>query len=195
MDARFGQCAKETSMLNLRTLLFAGSLCAAVAGTASADVTSNHVALGQLVMNSARTATVTQAPTTINPLTYISLHGGAMLTPRTGAMVGADATIPGLGLGNGWHGRLDADVIFKANLGGVDTIIPVTFDQLYYSPNAAAGHNVYYGAGLGAVLSGPARFDGKLVLGTEITDRLGAELNVHITDNDTLLTAFVRVHM
>lgn len=176
-------------MFRIQTFMIAGLLAAAI-GSAQAD----RVPLGFLTAPQIAVAQPPE-PTTVEPVTYISLHGGVMLTPNVGGLVGVDASIPGLNLGNGWHSRIDADVIFNAGFGGIDTIVPVTFDQLYYSPNGASGHNVYYGVGLGAILSGPVSFDGKLILGTEISRNFGAEVNLHLNRHDPLLTLFARLHM
>lgn len=124
-----------------------------------------------------------------------SLRGGAMLSPRGAALVGLDLAIPSLTLASNWHARLDGDVIIKANFGGIDTIVPVTVDLLTYSEGGMGLRDVYFGGGLGAVLGGPAKFDGKLVLGTDLSNRLGAELNVHFTERDTLVTVLARIHM
>jgi hypothetical protein len=183
-------------MFSFRTLLCAATLAAgSVAATAQTSATNSYVPLAGLVKATAVNHAFGQAPTTVNPITYISLHGGAMVAPRGAGLVGADASIPGLSLGEGWHGRIDADVIFKANFGGIDTIVPITFDQVYYSPAGAGGHNVYYGGGLGAVLGGNAVFDGKLILGTEITNKIGGEVNVHFTERDTLVCLMARLHL
>lgn len=183
-------------MFSFRTLLCAATLAAgSVAACAQTSATNSFVPLAGLVKTAAVNHAFGQAPTTVNPLTYISVHGGAMVAPRGAGLVGADASIPSLSLGNGWHGRIDADVIFKANFGGIDTIVPVTFDQLYYSPAGAGGHNVYYGGGLGAVLGGNTVFDGKLILGTELTNKIGGEVNVHFTERDTLVCLLARLHL
>ena len=132
-----------------------------------------------------------------SPATYIALRGGAMVSPRGAGLVGADFSLPNSNVGNGaWHVRIDADAIIKANFGGVNTAIPVTVDLLSYAPSGGpSGHNIYYGGGLGAVFGGRSVFDGKLVLGTELTSKIGAELNVHFTEHDTLLTLLARLHM
>jgi hypothetical protein len=183
-------------MLKSRTLLFAGALGLATTGSALAQgvEASRHISLGGLVKAPvmSRMSRGYQAP---DPISMLSLRGGAMVTPRGSAVVGIDASMPTVSLGNGWHGRLDADVIIKGNLGGVNTSIPVTFDQLYYSPNEAGGHNVYYGAGVGAIFGGDTTFDAKLILGTELTSRLGAEVNVHFNDRDTLVMLLARIHL
>jgi len=144
----------------------------------------------------ARAASPDPVSSTLNPLSNLALRGGAMVSPRGAGLVGLDFTLPSIvGIGTGAHTRIDADVIFKANFGGVNTIIPVTIDQLYSAPASVTGRTVYYGGGLGAILSGPAKFDGKLVLGMDLVKSLGAELNVHFTEHDTLLTILARFHM
>jgi hypothetical protein len=185
-------------MFKFQTLLCATTLAVGTIAASAQNATNtvnSYVPLAGLVRAASINRAFGQAPTTVNPLTYISLHGGAMVAPRGAGLVGADASIPGLSLGNGWHGRIDADVIFKANFGGIDTIVPITFDQLYYSPGGVGGHNVYYGAGIGAVLGGNTVFDGKLILGTEVTSKIGGEVNVHITERDTLVCLLARIHM
>lgn len=188
-------------MIRFRTLRCAVVVAAVlaagpVAAVAQSPLTNTFVPLASLINNRAVNRAFGQVPATVNPLTYVSLHGGAMLTPRGAGLVGADVSLPGLfSVGSGWHTRIDADVVFKANLGGFDTIIPVTVDQVYYSPNAAGGHNVYYGGGVGAVLGGNTVFDGKLILGTEVTNKIGGEVNIHFTQRDTLVMLLARLHL
>lgn len=183
-------------MSNFRTLLCAATIAAcSVAANAQAPAPGNFVPLTAFVKTATINRTFGQAPATVNPVTYLSIHAGAMVAPRGAGLAGVDASIPSISLGNGWHGRLDADVIFKANLGGIDTIIPITFDQVYYSAGGAGSHNVYYGGGVGAVLGGNTVFDAKLILGTELTNKIGGELNVHFTERDTLVCLFARIHL
>jgi len=160
-------------MLNIRNLAVCGALVMAMSGAANAQI-------------------LKQAADNVKP--EISVRGGGMLTPRFGGLAGIDFAVPTISLSNGWQGRLDADVIFKANFAGVNTIIPVTIDQIMYTPSVG-GHTIYYGAGVGAVLGGSAKLDGKLILGTELTSKLGAEANVHFTTNNTLVTVLVRLHL
>lgn len=183
--------------LNFRSLTWMGACCLAVAGSAEAQAPRNdgHVRLAGLV-NTYRMARAAQGGLDVaNPTAYLSLRGGAMVSPRGAGLAGADATLPGFELFPGWQTRLDADVIFKANFGGINTIVPVTINQVYYPAESVGGRTVYFGGGLGAVLSGPARFDGKLILGAEMTSRLGGELNVHFTEGETLLTVLARIHL
>lgn len=180
-------------MFHLRTLLAAGALSAVVAGSASAqDSSTRHYPLASLITSNSIGRRMQAGA---SPLQNLSIRGGLMVTPRGAGVAGVDFDVPTLSLGNGWHGRIDADVVFKANFGGINTAILTTFDQLYYSPNAAGGHNVYYGGGVGAVLGGHAVFDGKIVLGTELTSKIGAEVNVHFTERDTLVCILARFHL
>jgi hypothetical protein len=181
-------------MSRLRSLLVAGLLTMAVASTASAQGagSSERLSLAGLLTANGIGHRMQATP---SPIQNLSLRGGAMVSPRGAGLAGIDFDVPSLSIGNGWHGRIDADVIFKANFGGIDTAVAVNFDQLYYSPNAVSGHNVFYGGGLGVVLGGHAVFDGKLVLGTELSRKLGAEVNVHFTERDTLVCLLARLHL
>jgi hypothetical protein len=187
---------RRLKKLKSKLMLFCFALSVIASGMAKADpiIADNHTSLANVVLSS---AAVGQMPEVVqgSPLALLSFHAGAMLSPRGGGLVGLDASMPSLSLGYGMKGRLDADVIFKANLGGIDTIVPVTFDQIFYSPSVAGGKKMYVGGGLGAILSGPAVFDGKLILGTEVSRNLGAELNFHFNKYDTLVTLFARLHM
>jgi hypothetical protein len=179
-------------MLNFRTLLFAGAMGLAAVGSASAQgAETQNISLAGLAASNAVTRFAPAGAATTN----FSIRAGAMVTPRGAALIGGDVDLPTLSLGNGWHGRLDADFLIKANFGGVNSVTLVTFDQLYYSPNAASGHNVYWGGGLGAIFGGGTTFDGKLILGTELTTRIGAELNVHFNSRDTILALMARIHI
>lgn len=125
----------------------------------------------------------------------LALRGGAMFSPRGAALVGADITLPVLKFFDGWSGRLDADVIIKANFAGANTVVPVTFNQIYYLPGSFGGRATYLGGGAGAVFgSGGTKLDIKALVGAELTQSLGGELNVHFADGDTLWTAVVRLH-
>lgn len=173
--------------MSFRTLVLGAALSLMSFGGATAQTAAPATS----VAGGLRAATVRQFEP--SPIASYALRGGAMVTPRGAGLVGVDATIPSLSLGEGWVGRIDADVIFKANLGGVNTIVPVTIDQIRYSTPLEGTTSTYVGAGLGAVLSGPARFDGKLVIGADFAQRLGAEVNVHFTEDDTLVTVLARL--
>jgi hypothetical protein len=179
--------------LKSKFLLFCAAFSVIACGMAKADssMAVNRTALANVVLSS---SAIGQLPQPVQGgSTMLSLHAGAMLSPRGGGLAGVDAAMPTLSLGYGMVGRLDADVIFKANFGGVDTIVPVTIDQILYP--TAGGGKFYIGGGLGAILSGPAVFDGKLIFGMNINQKLGAEMNVHFNKYDTLLTLFARLQM
>jgi hypothetical protein len=186
-------------MSKLGTLFFSGALTVmTIAGAAAqSSETARFIALGDLLKPSSAINRIGRFGQDGGPIpgTAMSIRGGLMVTPRGGGMAGVDFSIPSISLGAGWHGRVDADVIFKANFGGVDTIIPVTFDQLYFNPAATGGHAFYWGGGLGAILGGPGVFDAKLILGVDLTSRFGAEMNVHFTEGDTILTLLARFHL
>jgi hypothetical protein len=131
---------RRLKKLKSKLMLFCFALSVIASGMAKADpiIADNHTSLANVVLSS---AAVGQMPEVVqgSPLALLSFHAGAMLSPRGGGLVGLDASMPSLSLGYGMKGRLDADVIFKANLGGIDTIVPVTFDQIFYSPSVAGG--------------------------------------------------------
>ncbi len=184
-------------MRNLcKSLVAAALVFGALQSTGAQPAAHRTMVANYAPTRAATAATPDPVSSALNPFSNIGLRGGAMVSPRGAGLVGLDYTIPNIvGLGTGAHTRIDADVIFKANLGGVNTIIPITVDQLYTSPASVTGRTVYYGGGIGAVLSGPAKFDGKLVLGMDLVKSLGAEVNVHFTERDTLLTILARFHM
>jgi hypothetical protein len=125
----------------------------------------------------------------------LGLHGGSMISPRGALLVGGDAALPGTSLLPGFKGRLDVDVITKANFGGINTIVPVTLSQVLYAPRAGGFTTTYFGGGVGAILGGKAVFDAKLLLGMDLTQRVGAEANLHFTEHDTLLTVYARIKL
>ena len=179
-------------MFSIRTLFVVSCLVVSSASFAQGSDTAQRTSLAGLISGAAITRRMQATP---SPIQNFSLRGGYMASPRGAGIAGIDFDTPTLSLGNGWHGRIDADVIFKANFGGINTAVATTFDQLYYSPNAAGGHNVFYGGGIGAILGGHAVFDGKLILGTELSPKIGAEVNVHFTEKDTLICLLARFHL
>ena len=131
----------------------------------------------------------------VNYPVRLGLRAGAMVSPRGALLVGADIGMPTLSLLQGFQGRVDVDVITKANFGGINTIVPLTISQIMYAPNPTGANTVYYGAGLGAIISSDTVFDGKLILGMDLTRNLGAEANLHFTEHDTLFTLFARLKL
>ncbi len=181
-------------MLNLnKVALVASGLLVCTAGAIAQGPTAETKVATVPLTSTLILPTLNQAKgsTTGNP---ISLHAGVMVNPRGAAIVGADVDLPTLSVGSGWHGRADVDFIIKANLGGVNTLTIATIDQLYYSSNGANGHNVYWGGGLGALIGGGADFDAKLILGTELTSKFGAEANIHFNKRNTLINLLGRLH-
>lgn len=130
-----------------------------------------------------------------NPFTSFAFRGGAMVSPRGAGLAGIDASLPALTLGNGWSGRLDADVIFKANFAGINTIVPVTINQVYYSNPTATGQVGYLGGGVGFIFGGKTRFTGKLLVGYDFSRRLGAEANVFLNSEDTIVSVLGRLKL
>ena len=185
-------------MPKVRLVALVGALAAAWFGCPSANAQSTDeprtIKLARLVNPPAAAAAYHADPLGLNPLGMFALRGGAMLSPRGAGLVGVDATLPGFGFGFGFSTRIDVDIIFKANFGGLNTIIPVTVDQIFRSPTVS-GKSVYVGGGVGAVLGGPAKFDGKLILGADLLNKLAGELNVHVSDRETLFTILARLHM
>jgi len=188
-------------MSKTRSLLLVGILAPAIfgaAGSARAQTIalSNPQSLASLV-NSYEFSryAASKAPST-GSATAASLRGGAMVSPRGAGLVGVDISLPNVAIaGTGWHGRLDADAIIVASFSGERTVVPFTFNMMYYDPNAAAGHNVYFGAGLGAIVGKGSKIDGKLILGTEVTRTLAGEFNLHLTDGNTLFMILGRLHL
>lgn len=181
----------------VRTTLIAGALalaCAVPSGAQSNRSTNLASALG---MQPAPNAYHMQRQQSQSPLINLGLRGGVMVTPRGAAVVGLDFGIPQLSLHQNWEGRLDADVIIKANLAGANTIVPVTLDQIYTSPSGGiGGRSSYFGIGAGALLGGKAKLDGKLIFGMDVTNKLGIEVNYHMAeDNRPLLVFLARTHM
>lgn len=180
---------RDQVMLNARTLLLAALASATCAGAFGQNDGTRTIRLARFMAPPA-TARRAAAPAGSDTV-YLTLRGGAMVSPRGAGLAGVDFSLPSITLGTDWHGRVDADVIFKANLGGVNTIIPATFDLLHYDPT----HRVYFGGGAGAVFGGNTRLDAKLILGTELVSKLGAEVNLHFTERNTLVTILARIHL
>ena len=122
----------------------------------------------------------------------LALRLGVLVSPRTKFVGGIDATIPGLHLLPGFSSRVDLDAIVSANFGGVSTLVPLTFDQIY-NLNLPVSSRVYVGGGIGPYFGDTTRFGGKLIVGAEFS-RLGLEGNVHFAGSgDTLFTVQARI--
>ncbi len=127
-----------------------------------------------------------------NPLDF-HIRLGAMVSPRTKFVGGADVTIPGLGFGTGFSTRVDAIAIVSANIGGLSTIIPLTINEVY-SKGVVTGTRFYGGAGIGPYIGKVTRFGGKLFVGVDVTSRLSGELGIHFSGyGDPLVTLEARL--
>jgi hypothetical protein len=122
----------------------------------------------------------------------LALRLGAMVSPRLKFDGGIDATLRGVHLFPGFTTRIDADAIVSANFGGVTTIVPITFDQIY-SLNLPVSSRVYVGGGIGPYFGDVTRFGGKLIVGAEFS-RIGLEGNLHFSgQGDPLFTIQARI--
>lgn len=128
----------------------------------------------------------------LNPVTF-ALRLGAMVSPDTKFIGGADVTFNALHLPDGLRARIDAEAIISYNLGGGNTVVPLTFDLLY-GKSIAGLARVYLGAGVGPYISNTTRFGGKIFIGAGFTKNLGAELGVHFSGyGDPLVTLEARL--
>ncbi len=134
-----------------------------------------------------------QTGASVLPVT-LSLRGGVMFAPNSAGLAGVDIAVPGISLGEGWEGRLDADALLKASFAGIKTVVPVTFSQVRYIQDIS-GRALYYGVGAGALLGGKAKLIGKGIVGTELMPRLGVEGNVIVTNDRTIFTVVGRLHL
>src|SRR5258706_1242301 len=180
----------------VKSLVLSSALACGLAATASANepADSGTVHLGTMIKGAAVTS-VTAAKAKSAPQTALSIRGGMMVIPRGAGLAGVDFSLASVTVGTGWVGRVDADVIFKANFGGVNTAIPATFDLIQTQPGGPGGKAIYYGGGLGAILGGDTVFDAKLVLGINLAQKVDFEVNVHFNEHDTLLTLMGRFHL
>lgn len=181
-------------MQRLRIFMLSGILAALSLGVASAQRHSSTTIVSPWLTNLRNSQIGQPEPTTVDPTTYISLRGGAMVSPDVAAVVGFDVALPTLSIGENWHGRLDLDVIIEASLANTSTAVPISINQIYYRPQTGST-DIYGGFGVGAVLGGNATFLGKLIVGTTFASRYAAELNVNFTDNETLVLLLGRFRL
>ncbi len=180
----------------VKSLVLTSALACGFAATASANEPADGgtIRLGALAAAVGST-NVSTPKSKAAAQTALCIRGGAMVTPRGAALAGVDFSLPSVTVGTGWQGRVDADVIFKANFGGINTAIAATFDLIQTQPNGVGGRPIYYGGGIGAILGGNTVFDGKLLLGANLTRKFDFEINVHFNEHDTLLTLMGRFHI
>ena len=123
----------------------------------------------------------------------LHLRLGAMVSPRTKFIGGIDFTTKGLA--KNLSTRIDAEAIVSANFGGVDTLFPVTVDQVY-SKGLVGGTQIYGGVGIGPYFGNVTRFGGKLFVGGDFGRRIGGEVGLHFAGyGDALVTAQVRLRL
>ena len=122
----------------------------------------------------------------------IALRLGAMVSPRTKFIGGADFSFPNAKIGP-FYPRIDAEAIVSANFGGITTLVPVTFNAVY-SKALPAGTHVYGGAGIGPYFGEVTRFGGKIFLGGDISRTFGLEGDVQFAgQGDALVTISARL--
>lgn len=123
----------------------------------------------------------------------IGLRLGAAVAPRTRFVGGLDVTLPRLSLGANWSTRIDAEAIVSANFGGISTLVPLTFNEIY-SKGLVGGTRLYGGVGIGPYFGEITRFGGKLIFGAGLSEKIGLELNVHFPGfDDPYVTILARL--
>ena len=128
----------------------------------------------------------------IHPVSF-ALRLGAMVSPRTKFVGGADATLNAFHIIPSLTTRIDVDAIVSANLGGVSTLVPLTIDQIY-SKGLVAGNKIYGGFGIGPYFGSPTRFGGKIFFGGNVTGGIGGELSLHFAGyGDPLVVLQARI--
>jgi hypothetical protein len=123
----------------------------------------------------------------------LALRLGLSVSPRTRFAGGIDVTLPRLSLGKGLTTRIDAETIVSANFGGISTLIPLTFNQVY-SAGSVSRTRVYVGAGIGPYFGEITRFGGKVFVGAGLSEKIGVELGVHFPGfDDPMVTLQARL--
>ena len=122
----------------------------------------------------------------------IAIRLGALVSPRTKFVGGADFSFPSLKVGP-IYGRIDAEAIVSANFGAVSTIVPITFNGVYAKPLAAGGR-IYVGGGIGPYFGEVTRFGGKLFVGGDFNNRIGLEADLHFAgQGEALVSVMARI--
>ncbi len=129
-----------------------------------------------------------------NPIP-IHIRLGAEVSPDFNFDGGIDFTLPAFHIIPSFSSRIDVDAIIDGGPRGNNTLIPITFDQLFTPPGTGIT-GLYIGGGIGAYIAGDTRFGGKFFVGADLTRRLGIEGDVHFPGyGDPLLTLQVRMHL
>jgi hypothetical protein len=120
-----------------------------------------------------------------------AIRFGGVGSNASGVLTGVDITVPTLGLGAGWNGRLDLDewkIQFFGKTGGG----AITFCQV------SSGQTVYYGAGVGYLRTETTSLTrsgigGKLILGANLGSAFAVEGNIHLGQGQTLVAGMARL--
>ena len=130
--------------------------------------------------------------TSLSPVP-IRIRLGVLLSPRLKFDGGVDFTLSGVHLLPSCSTRIDADAIISANFGGLSTLIPITFDQVY-SRGVITGNRLYVGGGIGPYIGNVTRLGGKVFAGVDLTSHIGIEATVHFAGvGDTLFAVQARL--
>src|SRR5207249_10758910 len=108
---------------------------------------------------------------TTDVITTLAVHGGYMFLPKGGLDLGADLSLPRWTVGDSWVPRIDLDALIGADVDGDKTAVSLTANLVASFPNVIGTRSVYFGGGVGWMFGGGGSFQGKLILGTPITDR------------------------
>lgn len=112
------------------------------------------------------------------------MRAGYLFGRETGVTFGADITLPRLGVGRGWVGRLDAEVLAPTDapsfLGQPNTRVGLTFNQVLQSADRRAFRRLYGGLGAGFYVSDRMFLGGKLFAGTALNGLSNIEFDIHL---------------
>ena len=161
----------------IKTVTLTPQVAQQLAQITSAGVSPTSVSYKKLLlMNAARG----QNPVEIGGRSYpFAIRLGATVSPNVKFVGGADLTIPSLGFGKNWVGRLDAEAIVSANLGGNSTLIPLTINEVYFSPTKTDSFRLYGGFGIGIFIGSDTGFGGKVFGGARFSQHLSGEIGVN----------------
>ena len=119
----------------------------------------------------------------------IAIRLGALVSPRTKFVGGADFSFPNAKIGP-FYPRIDAEAIVSANFGAISTLVPVTFNGVY-SKTLPAGTHLYGGAGIGPYFGEVTRFGGKLFVGGDFNRSIGVEADLQFAGQGEALVSVV----